>query len=118
MKVEIVAINKAGKANEEYIALKVLEDCNLKYYMIADTTYVNESAISNKVRHTYWFASCDVKKGDFVWLFSGKGEDTKRGNSTNTTTHLRFWGLGGAVWNNEGDCGVLYELNSWTTKKA
>ena len=106
MKLKILSIQEAGRASQECVRLKVIGDCNLGHYMLADTTYTGERAISNKLRHIHWFADEKASEGDFIWLYTGKGKNTKRGNNSNTTTHVRYWGLESAVWNNDGDCAV------------
>lgn len=118
MKLEIVAIHEKGKRNGEYIELKVSAACNLKYYMVGDTTYTSDTSISNKLRHVYWFAPKDVASGDYVFLYTGKGTNTSHKNNAETTTHVFYWGLDGAVWNDTGDAGILFEINAWNTKKA
>lgn len=51
-----------------------------------DSTYDEEGNISNKHRHMFVFPDQNVKKGDFVWLYTKKGNYYKRDNDSNTTT--------------------------------
>ena len=121
MKVEIQSIKNQGDFDKEYVTLKVVEDCDLKYYMIADSTYTSENSISNKLRHSYWFAPKKAKKGDFVWLYTRakkSGDKVSWATESKTTTHVYYWGLKTAVWNDEGDCAVLFEIKGWNTKKV
>ncbi|ENG7518037.1 hypothetical protein ABVD55_001182 [Vibrio harveyi] len=118
MKLEIVKIQNKGKLNEEYVELKATSKCQLKYYMITDTTYTSENMISNKVRNTYRFAEKEVNKGDTVLLFSGKGKASSTNNVDSPNTHKLYWGLGKSVWNNEGDAAILFNIKSWKTTKA
>lgn len=118
MSLELVSIHEKGKQDAEYVELKATEACNLKYYIVSDTTYTSETAISNKLRHVYWFAPKDVAKGDYVFLRTGKGTNTTHANKAGTTTHVFYWGLATPVWNNTGDAGILFTLKSWNTKKG
>ena len=46
MKMKIVDIHADGDAEEEYIDLEVLVDCNLKFYALTDSTYTASKGIS------------------------------------------------------------------------
>lgn len=118
MKVKIRSIHGHGDAFEEYVVLEVLEDCNANHYMIADTTFTADGKISNKVRHTHWFYSAELKKGDFIILLTGAGTDHTDKRNDGSTVYYRYWGLKTAVWNDDGDGAVLYELNNWKAEKV
>jgi hypothetical protein len=118
MKLELTKVNNRGDQTKEYVSLRVTADANLEYYLLTDTTYTDDTHISNKLRHLYWFSKTAVKKGDFIWLYTGKGTNTNRGNDTQTTTHIFYWNLAEPVWNDDGDCAVLFEVNTWNSKRA
>jgi len=115
MKIEIIEIIDRAIADKERLWLKVLEDTDLKYYIVFDTTYTSDTTISNLQRHAYWFKSQQVKTGDYVVLYSTIGNPSKKINDNGTTTHFLYWGLKNTVWNDTGDCAVLFEINSWQT---
>lgn len=104
--------------SKEYVSIKVLEDADLQYYLLTDTTYTDDTHISNKLRHLYWFPTTAVVKGDYVWIYTGKGTNTSRANDAKTTTHILYWGLAESVWNNDGDCAVLFEIKAWKAKRS
>lgn len=119
MKIKIKKVVDHGTHSSERVWFEVTADCNLKYYMITDTTYTGENSISNKVRHVYWFAPKDVKKGDEVLLYTKKGlYKTESINNGKNTRYFLFWGLESFVWNNTGDAAILFEMNSWNTTKV
>ncbi len=117
MRLKIVKIIDRTSAKDERLWLKVLQDADLSFYVVFDTTYVNENQISNLQRHAYWFASKNVKTGDNVVLYTRKGTPNSKANLDGTTSHFLYWGLDHPIWNNKGDCAVLMELNSWTTSQ-
>lgn len=117
MKIEIVKILDRGVANKERLWLKVLANTSLKYFIVFDTTYTSENAISNIQRHAYWFKPKDVKAGDYVVLYTKQGVPSDQQNNDGSTTHFLYWGLERTVWNGRGDCAVLFEVNSWQTSK-
>ena len=117
MKIEIVKILERGGANQERLWLKVISNTDLKYFIVFDTTYTAPNSISNLQRHAYWFKPKDVKAGDYVVLYTKKGTPSEVINENGTTTHFFYWGLDKTIWNDTGDCAVLFEVNSWQTSK-
>lgn len=119
MSLKIVKIHNHGQQESEYVELAVVEDCDLTYFIVADTTYSSDKKlVSNKLRHMHWFLAKDVKKGDLVFLCTGKGISSSKANASGTTTHVVFWGLDAPVWNDDGDAAMLFTLKTWTTKAA
>lgn len=118
MKLKILSIHEQGNANKEYVLLEVVEDCNLDYYGLADTTYTSNDKISNKLRHFYWFPATNVKKGEWAVLQTGTGKNDQYTAASGKKVHRFFWGLGSAVWNNDGDAAVLFEMRTWKTTRA
>jgi hypothetical protein len=118
MKIAINGIHNDGDQSQEFVELKVTESTNLKYYLISDTTYIDETTVSNKLPHTYWFSSIEVAKDDFVRLHTKSGAYKMHANTAKTTTHNVYWGLDVPVWNDTGDKAMLFEVSAWTSKKA
>ncbi|QBO59550.1 hypothetical protein [Chryseobacterium salivictor] len=116
MKLKINSVVDYGTLESERVNLTVVEDCNLNHYILIDTTYSGEDTISNKIRHTHWFNSQKVKKGDEVVLYTKTGktkiEDINNGINKRYTM---YWKLGNSVWNNAGDAAVLLEVTAWKT---
>ncbi|HBK3300187.1 hypothetical protein I5679_13965 [Citrobacter koseri] len=118
MKAKVRTIHGHGKASEEYVIIDVNEDCNADHLMIADTTYTPKGNISCKVRHTHWFYPTALKKGDVLALFTGTGTDKSVKQASGNTVFYRYWGLKTAVWNDDGDGAILFDINTWSTKKV
>jgi hypothetical protein len=118
MNIKVHSIEHKGEPGKECVWLDVLEDTNLQYFIVCDTTYTDAAKISNKLRHLYWFAPRAVETGDWVKLVTGSGTNVKKKNDRGTTTHVFFWGLKNTVWNDEGDCAVLFNLSTWSTTRA
>ena len=117
MKLEIIQILDKGVENKERLYLRVLADTDLSYYIVFDTTYTSENTISNIQRHAYWFKPRKVKAGDYVILYTRAGNTSTRQNKDGSTNHFLFWGIDRTIWNKDDDCAVLFEVNSWMTKK-
>ncbi|WP_185286193.1 hypothetical protein [Chryseobacterium indologenes] len=117
MKIGIKEIIDHGTHESERILLTVKENCNLVKYIIADNTYLNKYAVSNKLRHTYWFRQQQVTEGDEILVYTGKGENTQVSiNNSQNTRYIFFWGLESNVWNNDNDSAILIEVNDMDTK--
>lgn len=116
MKIIIHKISNRGDYDNEYITLKVNGDCDAGDYMLADTTYTENGQVSSLLRHLYWLPDKAVKAGDFIQVHTKKGTRSSVDNKANTKTHKFYWGLKTAVWNDDGDCGVLFEIKEWQHK--
>jgi hypothetical protein len=113
MKLQIISVHNHGDFKKEYVLLKVLEDCDVGNYVLADSTYTADGKVSNKVRHTFWFPDKEVKKGDLLSVWTGTGTNTSTKTDSGSPIHRFYWNLKTAVWNDDGDCAVLLELNTW-----
>lgn len=115
MDLSIVRIADASKDNERLI-LRVENDCDLGWFLVFDTTYDEKGITSNKLRHLFILPSLKVKKGDYVWVFTGKGEYHTHDNTSKTKTHNLYWGLESKVWNNDQDKAYLIKYSDWSSK--
>lgn len=113
MKLEILSVHGTGDYLKEYVLLEALADCDVGRYMIADSTYMSDGKVSNKVRHTFWIPDRQVRAGDLVSVWTKPGDHIVTKNAQGRTIHRFFWGLREAVWNDTGDCAVLFELSTW-----
>ena len=87
MELEIL---KAVKNEAERIVIRVIEDCNLWPYILMvslDSDYPNAS------RRAYIFENYNVRKGDYIVIYTGVGETRHFNNRINTTTHEYYWGF-------------------------
>jgi hypothetical protein len=118
-RLDIHSVAGKGILTEEHVWLEVKDDiADLRFYLLCDTTYTDDEHISNELRHTFWFPQKAVSKGDWIKLMTKAGQNTTSSNDRKTTTHIFFWGLGSTVWNKNGDCAVLFKIESWKTKRA
>lgn len=118
MDVRITGINVDGDATKEYVTLHVDRDCDIGDYILADTTYVSPDAVSNELRHMYWFPAKEVEAGDTIILRTGRGTDTQEEKKDGTMKHRFFWGLRSSVWNDTGDTALLVQIAEWAFRKA
>jgi hypothetical protein len=116
MTVEIRYIKDPGKLDDERLVLKVLKDCDIGMYLTFDSTYTEDGQVSNLVRHPYWFPDKRVKAGDLIVLYTKTGAKSQTKNKNGSTSHFFYRGLERTIWNKSGDCAVLFEISTWTTR--
>ena len=114
----LVKCENHGDASEEYLILKVNEDCNLASFAIYDATFVEGSKLSNKMRHFYRFPDHIVRAGEFVFLRTMKGENGKVKNTQDQTVHRFYWNMGYAVRNDTADAAVLIKISATEAIRA
>jgi hypothetical protein len=118
MNLKVDQIIDYGTHNSERVLLSVTGDCSLHYYLLADTTYTDDTHISNKLRHFYWFPAQEVKVGDKIILYTKPGTNSNRKLPNGNTEYTYYWGLGNSVWNNTGDAAILFHIDNWKTTKV
>jgi len=109
---KIISSYNREKLNGEYILLEVLKDTNLHNYILCDSTYNEFIADTNKNKHFYWFPYCEVREGDYVYLYSGAGENRKSYDAAlDYTEHLFFWGATEPIWKKSSITAYIFRLN-------
>lgn len=107
-------IINAGVISDERVSLEVLVDDKLGYYGIFKSKKIGEDSVSSAIKKTYWFPDRDVKKGDFVVLYSKVGVNTSKINTDGTTSHFFYWGMSEPLWSENDDAAILFRLDTWT----
>ena len=117
MFLQIIKISDRDNENERLIMMAKCK-CNLNEYIVLDTTFDEDGIMSNKHRHVYIMPDIVVSEGDFIWLYTHKGEYCTHRNTSGTITHKIYWGLDINVWNNNGDKAYVIHYDDWTSKSA
>jgi len=105
-----------GEHDEERVMIKVLEDCDLSNFIIADHTFDEKRQQSDKIRHTFWFPKQPVKAGDIIFVYTKDGRDRSFSNSTNTTSYAYFWDIDTSIWNDTYDGVILIKIDGIISK--
>lgn len=118
MHLQILKIKDSGDLENERVILRATKQCDIRWYMLFDNTYDAQGNLSNLWRHMYLFPPLQLNEGDFIWLYTKAGENTSRGNTSNTTTHLLHWGFEETIWNRDDDVAYLVKyVDSQAVKK-
>ena len=118
MKLTIQSVKEHGDLKKERIILKALDNVDIGNYMIADTTYVDDEQISNKLRHTYWLPDVKVNKDDLIVIYTKVGNESIKENKSGSKTYFFYWELGRTVWNQNEEAAAIFHINNWVSKKV
>jgi len=109
---KIISAYQRGQITGEYILIEVLRDTNLHNYILFDSTYDEFHSKSNELRQTYWFPYCEVREGDYVYLYSGMGENRKSyDNALDYTEYMFYWGRSSAIWEKGSETAYIFRIN-------
>lgn len=112
MELKLVSVTSQGDPAKEYLTLRVLEGCNLKNYMVLDSTFNSDGTTSNKHRHVFVFPDWEVEKNDYIFLRTRPGKHGKFTTSNGFPAHGFHWGLSSPVWNETGDTVHLIKMSA------
>jgi hypothetical protein len=118
MKLSILFVKEHGNLKDERIVLKALENIDVGNYMLADTTYMDENEVSNKLRHTFWIPDKKIDKDDLVVIYTKEGKDSTKSNESGSKTHFFYWGLERTIWNKNEDAAAIFSIADWSSKKV
>ena len=118
MKLLIKFVKNHGDLAKERIILKALENVDIGSYMIADTTYIDEEQVSNKLRHTFWLPDVKVHKDDLIVIYTKVGNESIQKNKSGSKTYFFYWDLDRTIWNQDEDAAAIFLVKSWISKKV
>jgi len=110
LELEIRKLYKAD-GEDERVVLYATEDCDLGNYIITDATFGKQGGSSNLFRHVFEFPTYEVKKDEWVVLYTKKGRRSKKGN-----THFFYWNADHNVWNDDHDTVTLLKISAYQKK--
>jgi len=104
MSLVITSTKNASTPSGEYIILHATTALNLKNYAVVDRTFNADGSVSNEHRHIFFFPAKELKKDEWVVLYSGTGTNGTPGKFSNTgdTYYAYYWQSGSCIWNNDG----------------
>lgn len=115
MKLIIDSYIEQGDIADERVAFRATEDCNLKFYMVVLVEKISDQYFSQPIK-SFWFPPKDVKKGDWIVIYTKGGPRTSKANEDGTTSYFYYLDLESAVYNKDNDGLVIVEISTWNTK--
>ena len=115
----LILVENSSDPAKEIAKIRVVKGGSTKGYALVDKTFDENGNPSNHFRHIYLLPDIQVADKEFIWVYTGVGKNTTRGNDTNTTTHLLYWNSKDPVWNDkEGDNAILIKYGVVTRVKV
>ena len=111
MKLVLVAVENEGGHNDERVVMEASQDCLLSNYILIVSSWA-PSTRHSPAKLDYEFPEQNVKKGDFVFLYTGAGKDSQGENSANTTTYVYHLGIQSTLWQSNQSVALLIEANN------
>lgn len=104
MALNLHSVVNASKPIEEIAWLEVTADINLAGHAIIDRTFNLDGKVTNEFRHIFMFPNLDVKKDDWIRVFTGRGSYSKIeiDKKPNNHIHNLYWGSDICVYNDNG----------------
>lgn len=115
MKIEFKSFGDAGNISEERIGFRVMESCDLKFFVVSHTKKAG-NGFYNRPEHVFWFYPKSVAVGDEVVLYTKEGTDNIEEREGHTV-HFIYWGLKESILGKD-DCIVLSEINDWSVQSC
>lgn len=102
MSISLLSVVNSDKPAGEYVRLRAAAKINLAGYAIVDRTFDEAEQVSNEFRHIFVFPNLEIDKGDYVRLYTGKGNYDKQKNVNGPgNIHLLYWQSEKCVWNDK-----------------
>ena len=110
MKLLLIAVENEGKLDSERVVIDVAQDCLLSDYILVVSSWT-PSSLHSPAKLNYEFPEQNVKRGDFVFLYTGAGQDSQHENTANTTTYVYYLGVKSTLWQENQSVALLIEVN-------
>lgn len=109
----VVTIIKNGIPNEECIAIKVNLDVNLGQYGIMLGRFNADNTATPFKDNMFWFGDGIVKKGDWLFIYTGSGKPTQVKDSNNTNQlYSLYWGKEKTMFANTNVVPILFRVDA------
>lgn len=117
MELIITGIGDKGDLLNERIGLKATKDCELKFYQLFRTEFLESGGFFNKSNAVFWFAPKTIKAGDKVVVYTKTGIDKTENKPDGSTVYFMYWGLTDSIFKDKNKGIVLAEMTNWKTSK-
>lgn len=116
MKFKIASIANAGDLERERLILRATANGDIgEYAVFRANAAPDDEALAGDIPNAYWFANREIKKGDFVVLYSKFGTSREKTSESGRTSYFYYWGLDSAIWSSTNYVAVLVNTSDWAT---
>jgi len=120
MSLKIHSVENSNDPNHEFVRLTTTVAINMKGYALIDKTFDLNGEISNEFRHIYIFPDLILYPGEYLRLYTGKGDYKGETHDTQGhNIHFLYWNSEECVWNDQGgDTATLIKISVVDSKKV
>lgn len=119
MNLEVNGIFSRG-TDEERVSMTVIKDTNLKNFMLVDMSFNKKSQLSEKGKHVFCFPELEVKKGDYLILYTrplSEGQMYNFARKDDLNYHFFSFGFDSrySIWKNIESSVSMFEIADYYT---
>jgi len=109
-------VANAGDFDRERVIFRVPEDMNLNEFIIACCFRSDKGPglKSGAIPATYWFGPKEVRKHDYVVIYTKDGVRREKTVEGGPTSHFYYWGKTQPIWTSDKKAVVVY-ASAWKT---
>jgi len=105
-------ISDRGDAAKERVVIKAAADVDIGKYVLAQTMKVGDQVLSTILR-SFWLPDQMIKKGDWVVVYSKRGEQKEKVGDSGGTTYFFYWNAPQSIWAGDDTAAVLMHIDNW-----
>ncbi len=108
----VVTILDNGIPNEECIAIEVNDNINLGQYGVMLGSFNRDNTATPFRDNIFWFNDGIVKKGDWLFIYTGYGEPTQTKDSDGAQLYSLYWGKANTIFANTNVVPILFRVDA------
>ena len=103
-----------GALSTERVVLRATKDADIGRYVLFRAAIRSDDEVEGgNVPNAFWFPDKNIKKGDFVVLYSKSGTQSEKLDSKGErTSHFFYWNLKSTIWD-DAHRAVVLEIGDW-----
>jgi hypothetical protein len=113
MKLEILNVKHRGDLDAERIIIEAHEDCDIGRFILSTAEQRKGGKVSNKISQPYWFPDQEVKKGDWIIVFTKDGVNSVKENSSGNKSYFYYRSLDKPILADNKTSVLLFALETW-----
>lgn len=115
----LLGVFDPGIPNKERVVLKAKQSLDIGWYALILSSQTGRPGVATPIRDSmFWFGSGTIAAGDWLFLYTGPGTNTKIPSSDGKNTlYIQFWGKKQTIFHNKQIVPVLWRLNGVSVER-
>lgn len=117
MSLKLLRVESAGNLDDEKVVFQAIADAKLGNYIVLQSKKSPDGKVfSGAIPSAFWFTTMDIKRGDFVVLYTKVGaRSQKQGSENEPSSYFFYWDLKEPIWASDfKPTSVLASTWEWT----